>query len=135
MQYKKSSLPEPWEGVDYTNEIDQVIPDQSMTLEEILTRFTRGETLPVGMEFADGDEEGDNPLGVDLEKVKNSDLVDKAEFIEKLKDVQRQFDEQEQKKAADKKAAEAKAFAEKDAKRIRMAARKLVAKDSSKKLA
>lgn len=125
MQYKKSSIPSPWEGVDYTGVEDIVVPDQSMSLEEILHRFTRGETLPVGMEMEMGDDSLDNPLNIDLEKLANSDLVDKEEFIGKLRDVQARYNEQEKQKAADAKAKADAKFKELDEKRIARAAREL----------
>lgn len=134
MFYKKSSIPEPSLGEDYSNEIDIVVPDQSLTLEEILTRFTRGETLPVGMDVNDG-EDSDNPLNIDLEKLANSDLVDKEEFIGKLRSLKNEYQEQERKKAAEVKAEQQKKFEELDKKRIRIAAKKLAAEESSKKLA
>lgn len=131
MKYKLSSLPEPSLGEDYSNEVDQVVPDQSMSLEEILTRFVRGESLPVGMEVQEGDD-SDNPLNVDLEKLANSDLVDKEEFVGKLRDLQARYDAQEKKKAAELEEKKRKEFAEKDAKRIRMAARKLAKENKEK---
>lgn len=71
-----------------------VVPNQSLSLQEILQRFTRGEPLEIGREgatFDDGDE--------DLEKVKNADLVDKAEFAERMKQTQKNWDKQEKRKA------------------------------------
>lgn len=133
MKFKKSSIPEPSVGTDFSQEIDQVVPDQSMSLEEILTRFTRGEQLPVGMEVQEGDE-SDNPLNVDLEKLANSDLVDKEEFIGKLKDLQDRYNQQEKAKAQAEAKRKQEEFEKLDQKRIRMAARKL-AKESKEKLA
>lgn len=133
MNFKKSSIPKPAQGTDYSNVIDQVVPDQSMSLEEILTRFVRGESLPVGKEVNHGDE-SDNPLNVDLEKLANSDLVDKEEFIDKLKDLQEKYNAQEAKKAQAEAERKRKEFEELDKKRIRTAARKL-AKENSQKLA
>lgn len=67
-----------------------VVPNMSMSLQEILERFTRGESLEIGRDPV-FDEEGD----VDLEKMKVADLVDRAEFVEKLKATQKQFDKEE----------------------------------------
>lgn len=133
VSFKKGAWPAPAPGEDYSQEIDQVVPDDSLSLEEILIRFTRGEALPVGHDVQDG-EDSDNPLNVDLEKLRNSDLVDKEEFIEKLKEVQRKYDAQEKEKAAVEEKKRQEEFARKDAKRIRLAARKL-AKESPEKLA
>lgn len=136
MKYKKSSIPEPSLGEDYSNEVDQVVPDQSMSLDEILTRFVRGEALPVGMDVQEGDEDADPTLSnVDLEKLANSDLVDKAEFVDRLTELQKKYNDQEKEKArllAEKKQKEYEAL---DQKRIRLAAKKLAAKESTKKLA
>lgn len=134
MKYKINAIPEPDLGVDYSNEIDAVVPDQSMSLEEILQRFTRGEQLPIGMEVSEGDESGDNPLNMDLEKIANSDLVDKEEFIGKLRDIQKRYDTQEREKREAEAKRKQEEFEKLDQKRIRMAARKL-AKESKEKLA
>lgn len=133
MEYKKSSIPDPWTGVDYSDVEDTVVPDQSMSLEEILLRFTRGEPLPVGMDVQEG-EDSDNPLNIDLEKIANSDLVDREEFIEKLKEVQRQYNDQEEQKAQAEAKRKKEEFEKLDQKRIRTLARKL-AKESNEKLA
>lgn len=135
MKYKLSSIPEPALGVDYSEEVDLVVPDQSMSLEEILYRFTRGESLPVGFDVNfDEDSDMSNPLNVDLEKIANSDLVDREEFIDKLKDVQRRYNEQEKAKAEAEAKRKEEEFKKLDEKRIRLAARKL-AKESSNKSA
>lgn len=124
MKYKLTSLPLPSLGESYVGVPDEVVPDQSMSLREILSRFTRGEAVPVGHDTSEGIQDED------LEKLKHADLVDKAEYMEKLKDVQRTHEAQEKAKA--KKAAEEAAKAAKAAeeRRIRIAARKL-AKGSS----
>lgn len=75
-----------------------VQPNMSMSLQEILERFTRGESLDIGKEpsYDDGDE--------DLEKMAHMDLVDRQEYANKLKKTQKDFEKQERKKAADEKA-------------------------------
>lgn len=128
MKVVKHAYPPPSEGIDYSKEVDQVVPDQSLSLEEILHRFTRGESLPVGMETQDGYED-ENPLNIDLEKLANSDLVDKEEFIGKLKALQHEYNVQEKKKAEQTEQERQKEFAKKDAARIKRAAQKL-AKDN-----
>lgn len=131
--FKKGSWPVPSPGEDYSQVKDIVVPDDSLSLEEILLRFTRGEALPVGQEVQEG-EDSDNPLNVDLEKLRDSDLVDKEEFIAKLQEVQRQYNLQEKKKLDEENARKAEEFKKKDEKRIRILARKL-AKESPEKLA
>lgn len=134
MKWISKSIPVPSEGQDFSNAVDQLVPDQSMSLQEIIKRFTRGEALPVGMETNPGDEDLDNPLNVDLEKLANADLVDKDEYKDKLKEVQRKYDAQEKAKAKKKAEADKAAVKAADEERIRLAAEKL-AKESSGKSA
>lgn len=101
MKYKKTSIPNPSLGVDYSKEVDQVVPDQSMSLQEILARFTRGEPVPVGHETSEGIQEHD------LEKLKHADLVDKAEYKEKLEEIKTKYEKQEAAKAKKQKQKEA----------------------------
>lgn len=68
------------------------VPDQTMSLEEILSRFTRGEAVAVGRDI--NYHESDD----DLEKVSRMDLVDKEEYIDRLKQTQRTYQEQEKAK-------------------------------------
>lgn len=94
-----------------------VVPNQAMSLQTILERFTRGEPLEIGRgqpQFDEGPE--------DLEKLAHADLVDKAEAAEKFRETQRKYKKQEnlkhkvekerldklavEKLASDKKAAE-----------------------------
>lgn len=93
MKYRSIATPAPSVG-SRTGSKKLVVPNQTMSLEEILKRFTRGESLEIGK---DGtfDDEGDD----DLEKVANMDLVDKAEFVDKLKQTQKDFEKQEKEKA------------------------------------
>lgn len=83
MQYKKESLPKEAPGTSFTDQVSLVVPDHSMSLKEILTRFTRNETLPIAHPAQDGEE------GIledtDLEKLKYADLVEKDEYISKMK--------------------------------------------------
>lgn len=116
MKYKSFSIPDPVEGQVFTDK-KSVLPNQSLSLQEILERFTRGEPLEIGREGAQYD---DGPE--DLEKVSHWDLVDRAEFINKLKQTTKHYEKQEkvrlqkekerldrlavEKLASDKKAAE-----------------------------
>lgn len=85
----------PWAGVVYTEKV-MVVPNMSMSLQEILERFTRGEPLEIGQDTA-FDEEGDD----DLEKVRHMDLVDREEYINRLKHIRKTFDKQQRKKKKD----------------------------------
>lgn len=85
------SIPKPSEGMDYSKEEYIVVPDQSLSLEEILQRFTRGEPLDILM-----DGEYDDESDIDLEKLQKADLVDKNDYIEYLKNVQKRFLEQKE---------------------------------------
>lgn len=107
MKFKKNSIPEPSLGVSFEGVVDELVPNQSMSLKTILQRFTRGEALAVSHE-ADiqfGDLDGET----DLEKLKHADLVDKADFIQRMEEVK-------QKHAEEVRKAEAKVKADKKAK-------------------
>lgn len=92
MKYKSCSIPGRSKGL-LIDEPSIVVPNQALTLRQILERFTRNQALPVGRtgSFDDGED--------DLEKVGHMDPVDKAEFVEKLKKTQRDYDAQEKAKA------------------------------------
>lgn len=91
MEYKSYSIPKPSTGLTTTGK-KQVVPNQALSLEEIIARFTRGETVNVGRDaqFFDGDE--------DIEKMSRMDLVDREEYVDKLKQVQKDFQLQEAEK-------------------------------------
>lgn len=97
-------------GQDFSDEKTVTIPDQSMSLKEILRRFVRRESLPVEHKgvYAEG-------FG-DLEKMVNEDFVEQEERINELKK------KVEDGKAKSRKEADAKAKAEAEAK-ARAAAR------------
>lgn len=95
MRYLSISCPTPAKGQsDFGPK--QVVPNQALSLQEILERFTRGEAVSVGKPYS-----YDEDVDVDLEKVKNLDLVDREEYIESLKKTQTTFERQE--KAREKK--------------------------------
>lgn len=112
MKYKGTAIPKtPDIGVSYAHVIDKAVPSQSMTLLEILERFTRGEKLPIGKEgnYHDGPH--------DLEKLAHADLVDRGDFITEMRETQNAYKKQERKKQrdaieAEKAAAKAAALAE-----------------------
>lgn len=100
MKYKSKAVPDVAKGTSYKNVKKMVKPNESLSIRDILTRFTRGEPLAVGgknPQFYESDD--------DLEKVRHMDLVDREEFINKMKDVQKRYNKQE-KDNAEKKAAE-----------------------------
>lgn len=84
MKFKSSALPKPDEGKSFKHVKKAVLPNQALTIREILKRFTRGEPMPVGQKDP---QYHDGPY--DLEKEKHKDLVDKEEFIESQKEIQR----------------------------------------------
>lgn len=118
MIYRKSRIPLPSKGLVNTAK-KIVVPDQSMSLQEILTRFTRGEPLAVAHpEAYGGNEDLEDELNLDLEKVAKSDLTERDELAEKIRGI-RDEHEKAEKTAKQKKAeAQAKAKAEADEKRI-----------------
>lgn len=86
-------------GQDYSNVVDLTIPDQSLSLQDILERFTRNETLPVDMGGEFGDEDFDNPLNVDLEKMGRADLTEKADYYNALEQLKKRYKAQEKAEA------------------------------------
>jgi len=98
MKFKCVALPGVrWPGVKYSGP-KLVVPNMAMSLQEILERFTRGESLEIGRD-ATFDDEGDD----DLEKVAHMDPVDKQEFIDGLKQTRKDYEKQEKKRAAEEK--------------------------------
>lgn len=113
MEFKSVAIPKRWAGITIT-EKKLVVPNQAMSLHEILERFTRNEQLPIGKEtnYDDGED--------DLEKMVHLDLVDRAEYVEKLEETQKMYKRQEaqrEKAAKDKIAVEFKQKVEDDLKR------------------
>lgn len=111
MRFKSRAIPGVSEGSKAEGP-ELVVPNQALSLQEILKRFTRNQPVAVGREasFDEGEE--------DLEKVAHGDLVDRAEFVEKQKELQRKYKAQE----------EAKEKAERD--RVYKEAVKLAAKEA-----
>jgi len=66
-------------GLDFSKEKVVTVPNQAMTIETIIERFTRGERLPVQHEGSYSTKFGD------LEKLKNLDITEKEERAEQLK--------------------------------------------------
>jgi len=89
-------------GQDFSNEKVTVVPNQSMSLKEILRRFIKRESLPVEKQgvYAEG-------FG-DLEKMMHEDFTQVEERVEELK----KKVSDGKKKSSEKAAAKAKAEAE-----------------------
>lgn len=66
-------------GQSFKNVKKVTVPNQSMTLKEILKRFIRKESLPVNQEGIYEDRMGD------LEKLDKMDIVDKMEIVDEIK--------------------------------------------------
>lgn len=92
MIYKSIASPVPSIGTRLKGK-KIVVPNQALSLQEILERFTRNEPLEIGREtsYDDGPD--------DLEKVSKMDLVDREEFVDKLKHTKKQYEKQEKAKA------------------------------------
>lgn len=94
MKYKNSSLPPSRKGVDYSKEELLTKPNESMSLTEIISRFMRGEALPVGQdgEYFEGEE--------DLEKLKKMDIVDRTEYKDRMTKIVEQYQKEEEERKA-----------------------------------
>lgn len=133
MKFKGIAIPQRSAGIVIT-EPDQVVPDQSLTLKEILARFTRGEALPVGLPVQYGsqteiDPESDSEFNIDLEKSRSWDLTEKMEFRQRVDEVKAEFEARQKEKDAKTKAAEAEKQKADFDKKVRLAAKKLAAKN------
>lgn len=80
MKFRCNSLPIPDKGISFVGCEVLTVPDQTLSLAEILERFTRDEALPIGHDVS-----YDDDAEVDYEKMKYADLVDKAEFADRMK--------------------------------------------------
>lgn len=128
MKYKGIAIPSPSQGRGATGK-KIVVPDQSMSLKEILTRFVKHESLPVahkGVYGSDGeiDPESESEFNIDQEKAKHWDLTEKQEFRDKVAEYHEEFEKSRREKA--QREAEEKAKKEKAEfdKKVRIAARK-----------
>ncbi|QCQ85055.1 hypothetical protein [Blackfly microvirus SF02] len=89
MKFKSIATPAPSPGQTIPGKY-LVQPNQTMSLSEILERFTRGEPLSIGKPEPTYHESED-----DLEKISHMDPVDKQEFIDRQKETQKRFDKEE----------------------------------------
>lgn len=86
------------------------VPNDALTIRQIIARFVRNQSLPVQKEGVYMD------VGEDIEKIRKADFTEREEFLarhgEKVKSMKKKLDEKE---AFDKKAAEEKAEAARQA--------------------
>lgn len=66
-------------GKDFSKEKLQVVPNQSLTLKDIIQRFIRKESLPIGREGIYNEQLGD------LEKIAREDIVDQQDRANRLR--------------------------------------------------
>lgn len=91
IQFKTRAIPEPSEGLDLSGEELLTVPDQAMSLQEILDRFTRKESLPIatdGLYENDTDDVGE----IDLGKFHAMDIVDQYSHIENMFEKQQRYE-------------------------------------------
>lgn len=99
----RSAFGSSYKGQDFSKVVDMTVPDQSLSLQEILERFVRNEPLPIGKggEY-DDDADLDNPLSIDLEKIARADMTEVMEYYNALEDLKKRYDAQEKKAAQEK---------------------------------
>lgn len=90
-------------GQSFKNVKKCVVPNQSMSLREILTRFVRREPLPVLNDGLYEDRFGD------IEKMKNEDIVDINARKEKMESEIKDYEKRDKKRKAEIEAAKKKA--------------------------
>lgn len=103
MNFKSIASPEITPGVIYLDENGRrqkklTVPNRSLSLQEILERFTRGEPLEVSL-----GEGTYHESDTDLEKMAHKDLVDREEYTERLRQTQKNYEKQERAKAKKRK--------------------------------
>lgn len=97
VKFKSRAWPDPSPGTDFTNAKKLVVPDQALSLQEILDRFTRNEALAIGKDVDfDDDPDLENPLNVDLEKLVRKDPVERDEYFLLVKSVTDRFKSEEE---------------------------------------
>lgn len=92
VKFKSVAWPLPSPGKDFQGEERLTVPDQAMSLQQILDRFVRNEPVAVGKDVQfDEDPDLGNPLNVDLEKLLKMDRVDRDEYFEQVNTLTRQY--------------------------------------------
>lgn len=132
--YKSIASPTPkGSSRDWSKLEKLTVPDQSLSLQDILDRFSRKEALPVGKDPSYNDEiEIDSPFAVDLEKLGQADILDKMEHAEQWREISDTFKREEAARVAKKTAADKKAAKEAENERIEKEVQARIAKESSK---
>lgn len=98
---------------DWSKKVKLTVPDQALSLQDIIDRFTRKEPLPVGHSVSWGDDiDIDSPLAVDLEKLLKSDIVDQKEHADRWKEITDRYKVEDQERNRKKAVAAAKKKAE-----------------------
>lgn len=105
MRFRAVTTPGPSKGISFKDIPKVVKPNEALSLQEILERFTRGEALDIGKEPRYHDSE------LDLEKLRGLDPIEREEIIEGLSAVQATYRRQEEEKKKAAVAAEVKRLA------------------------
>lgn len=118
LEFKNCAVAGPRKGVNYSKEVLLTKPNESMSLNEIISRFMRGEALPVGQdgEYFEGEE--------DLEKLKKMDIVDRTEYKERMTKIVEQYQKEEDERKAQLLEDERQKFIKDVEKRARLKAKK-----------
>lgn len=79
-----------YKGQNYSKEVVLTLPNQALSLAEIIERFVRHEPLQIGKDVSYHESEDD------LEKLQRLDPVDRMAYIRKMQDIQDKFKQQEE---------------------------------------
>lgn len=112
MKYISKAIPGVALGIKTTGK-SLVVPNQALSLQEILARFTRGEPLAIGREGQYHESEDD------LEKISRMDPVDQEEFRQKWSETQQLYEQQENTRKENRRKKYEKAEREKIAQELR----------------
>lgn len=97
-------------GVSFKGVQSLTLPNDALTIRQIIKRFIRNQSLPIEKEGAYLD------IGEDVEKIRTADFTEREEFLDRHKTkLNRIKKDLEDKEAASKKAAEEKAEADRQA--------------------
>lgn len=81
---------EPYKGQDFSKCEILTVPDAAMSLQEMIERFTRNESVDLGFPVNYHESEDD------IEKLRLLDPVEKREYIERMKQVQKDFEAEQE---------------------------------------
>lgn len=112
MKYVSKAITRPVKGQSEFGPV-LVLPNQALSLSEILQRFTRGEPIAIGKETSYHESEDD------LEKVSHLDLVDREEFVNKLRSTKKEYEKQEKLKEITQREAIRKKLEEEEAAKLK----------------